>query len=280
MSPHGTVLIPVRNGAGLVSAAIESALRALDGNWQILVSDNNSDDGTALEIAGLDSPLLSSIHWGVSHPAIEHWSLALKHVQTAYVCILGHDDEFSSDFLICSTRALREDPGRDGYLPTVLNRTSDGKTCLAIRSWDFLKFSQLHGIRRFPYFRRAFPAVNCIYGVWSTKFLSEIFDEASTALSLTNPMSDRAIAARLLATGQIAALPSGHVFKAITASSMTYSRVREEVVAYHQIVSATSRSHPWTTRVLDQCSGLLMTATALFVSIAAAITRPVRGLLK
>ena len=279
MNDHlGTVVIPVWNGHELLDRSILSALTSLDSRWQILVSDNNSSDETAEIIQKyLDNDAVKAIKSPVTLPVIAHWAFALSKVTSEFVCILAHDDEISTDLLASATPLLEGEPVADGHMQSIQNCLPDGTLYTVTNGTDCARVTGKSGFQRWPYFQRAFPPVNCIYGIWQTTTISSAFISATQELDLENPMSDRALASKLLASTTIQTLACGSTIKHITSSSIRAPSLREELVAYRQIVRLTNRHSSYMTWIRDQISGNFFFLCASVFAFSAAVTRPFRA---
>jgi len=87
-----SVLLPTRNRLDLLRLAIETVRHQDYDDWEIIVSDNASDD----DIPGLvDSLADERIHYVRSDrliPVTDNWNLALAHCNGDYIIMLGDDD--------------------------------------------------------------------------------------------------------------------------------------------------------------------------------------------
>lgn len=106
-----TVVIPCRNGAGTIAGQLEAlAAQAWDGDWEVVVSDNGSTDGTAAVVAGFRDrlPALrvinSSARSGVAYARNAGVDAARGHS----VLLCDDDDEVAPGWLAAMAAALRE----------------------------------------------------------------------------------------------------------------------------------------------------------------------------
>jgi glycosyltransferase involved in cell wall biosynthesis len=72
--------------------AIPSVREQDDEDWELVVSDNCSADGTEAYIASLDDPRIVYVRTSEPLPVTENWQFALDHSTGDYVLMLGDDD--------------------------------------------------------------------------------------------------------------------------------------------------------------------------------------------
>ena len=87
-----SILLPTRDRLDLLKLAIES-VRLQDGaEWEIVVSDNASADGTSAYVEGLGNPRIRCYRSERFLPVTENWNLALERGTGDYLIMLGDDD--------------------------------------------------------------------------------------------------------------------------------------------------------------------------------------------
>lgn len=93
--PAITVIVATRNGAPLLQGLFDSLAAQTFHDFEVLVSDGASTDGTVpmLERASAILPLrvVSRADAGI----YDAWNLALAHARGTWVCFLGADDRFA-----------------------------------------------------------------------------------------------------------------------------------------------------------------------------------------
>lgn len=87
-----SVLLPTRNRLDLLSRAIETVRRQDFVNWEIIVSDNFSDEDVAGYIRSLDEPRIKYFRTENFIPVTDNWNTALDKSDGDYVIMLGDDD--------------------------------------------------------------------------------------------------------------------------------------------------------------------------------------------
>ncbi|HUR86503.1 MAG TPA: glycosyltransferase family A protein [Solirubrobacteraceae bacterium] len=92
MAPLVSVLLPTRNRLEYLRYAIETVRRQDDGDWELVVSDNDSEEDIAGHVAGLEDKRIRYVRTASFVPVTDNWNNALKHSRGRYVVMLGDDD--------------------------------------------------------------------------------------------------------------------------------------------------------------------------------------------
>ena len=87
-----TVLIPTRERAGTLRAAIQSCLNQQVSNLRVVVSDNCSGDDTAAVVSGFTDQRLEYVNPGRRLSMSANFEFALEQFRDGYVMHLGDDD--------------------------------------------------------------------------------------------------------------------------------------------------------------------------------------------
>ena len=87
-----SVLLPTRNRLDLLSYAIETVIRQDYTDWEIIVSDNFSEEDIGGYIQSLKDPRIKYFRTGKFVPVTENWTNALIRSDGDYVIMLGDDD--------------------------------------------------------------------------------------------------------------------------------------------------------------------------------------------
>jgi glycosyltransferase involved in cell wall biosynthesis len=105
-----TVGMPVRNGAPLLAAALESVVRQDFDDLDILVSDNASTDETPSIIAEFQrrDARIRSVRHAAAMPALNHFHWVKDQARGEYFMWAAHDDVRSTDFVSGLARGLDE----------------------------------------------------------------------------------------------------------------------------------------------------------------------------
>lgn len=92
MAPLVSVLLPTRNRLEFLRYALETVLRQDDPDWEIVVSDNDSEDDIAGHVASLADDRVRYVRTASFVPVTDNWNNALEHSTGRYVVMLGDDD--------------------------------------------------------------------------------------------------------------------------------------------------------------------------------------------
>ena len=87
-----SVLLPTHNRLEFLRYAIETVRRQSDPDWEIVVSDNDSEEDIESYVAGLADQRLRYVRTDTFVPVTENWNNALRHSRGEYVVMLGDDD--------------------------------------------------------------------------------------------------------------------------------------------------------------------------------------------
>ena len=86
------MLLPTRNRLDLLRYAVETVRRQDYEDWEIIISDNCSEDDIAGYVRSLQEPRVHYYRTDSFVPVTENWNNALKHCSGDYVIMLGDDD--------------------------------------------------------------------------------------------------------------------------------------------------------------------------------------------
>lgn len=92
-TPRVTVLVPTYNRAEWVGGAIASVLAQTYRDFELVVSDNCSTDGTHAVVEGIDDPRLRYIRRETHIGLNEHYNLCVSEIESEYFLIVPDDDE-------------------------------------------------------------------------------------------------------------------------------------------------------------------------------------------
>src|SRR3954469_20581515 len=87
-----SVLVPTRNRLAYLKNALETVRRQDYDDWEIIVSDNFSDEDIGGYVGSLDDPRVKYSRTDRFVPVTENWNNALERSTGDYVVMLGDDD--------------------------------------------------------------------------------------------------------------------------------------------------------------------------------------------
>jgi len=87
-----SVLLPTRNRLDLLKYAVETVLRQDYGNWEIVISDNDSGEDVAGYVRSIGDPRIRYFRTDRLVPVTDNWNNAIEKSTGDYVIMLGDDD--------------------------------------------------------------------------------------------------------------------------------------------------------------------------------------------
>jgi glycosyltransferase involved in cell wall biosynthesis len=104
--PIFSVLIPTKNRLDLLKDAIETVRRQTYDDWEIIVSDNNSDEDIGGYVSSLKDSRIKHIRSNKSLPVTDNWNRAIDASTGEHVIMLGDDDGLTPDYFTGMLSAL------------------------------------------------------------------------------------------------------------------------------------------------------------------------------
>ncbi len=115
-----SVLLPTRNRASLVRNAIETVRRQDHTDWEVVVSDNASEDDTRAVVESFADPRIVYGRTDSCVPVTENWNRALERSSGDYVVMLGDDDGLLRGHLSTLARLAAEHGTPDAFSTNAL----------------------------------------------------------------------------------------------------------------------------------------------------------------
>jgi glycosyltransferase involved in cell wall biosynthesis len=98
-SPFFSILIPTRNRASLLQTAIQSVLQQDFDDFEIVISDNCSEDNTRQVVSDFNDKRIRYIRTEEFLPIADNFEAALNHAKGKYASFLPDDDAYSKSRL-------------------------------------------------------------------------------------------------------------------------------------------------------------------------------------
>jgi glycosyltransferase involved in cell wall biosynthesis len=87
-----SIIVPVKNSLKYLPECIYSIIRQNYSDYELIISDDHSDDGTAEYLNTLNHPNIKVIHPDRCLSGVEHFEFAVKHASGEWLLTLGGDD--------------------------------------------------------------------------------------------------------------------------------------------------------------------------------------------
>jgi len=87
-----SVLLPTRNRLNLLKYAVETVIRQDYDNWEIIISDNYSEENIAAYVESLNDTRVKYFRTETFVPVTDNWNHALGKSSGDYIIMLGDDD--------------------------------------------------------------------------------------------------------------------------------------------------------------------------------------------
>lgn len=87
-----SVLLPTRNRLDLLSYAVETVRKQDYSDWEVIVSDNFSEEDIAGYVRSLNDPRIKYFRTDAFMPVTDNWNNALELSDGDYIIMLGDDD--------------------------------------------------------------------------------------------------------------------------------------------------------------------------------------------
>jgi glycosyltransferase involved in cell wall biosynthesis len=105
-----SICIPTYNSATFLAATLASALRQQFDDYEVVVCDNASTDGTPDLVAGLDDPRLQYRRFETLVGQAANWNRCLDLARGEYVLLLHADDLLADTYLAAAVPILDREP--------------------------------------------------------------------------------------------------------------------------------------------------------------------------
>lgn len=110
-----TIVIPVHNGMPYIKECLESALNQDYKNYNIIVLENMSNDGTVEYIESLNSDIISIVKSDKLLDINENWSRIKDLEMNEYMTILMADDKLEPNYLSLITELIKKHPNCNSF---------------------------------------------------------------------------------------------------------------------------------------------------------------------
>jgi glycosyltransferase involved in cell wall biosynthesis len=196
--PRVTLGLPVYNGAKYLERVLESALGQTFTDFELIISDNASTDGTqeiCQRFAQSDRRIFYRRNEANVGLAANH-NLLVDLARGKYFKWLAHDDECLPTLLQCCVEVLDAAPSAVAMVYTAVEKIDEAGTPLGVTS-DHVGSSSPYPWQRLLQFLHNASIFNFTYGLMRTDVLRR------TRLHGLYPMADRVLFAELAMCGEL-----------------------------------------------------------------------------
>jgi glycosyltransferase involved in cell wall biosynthesis len=160
-----SIIVPVYNALKYLPTCIETVVCQGAQNYELIISDDNSTDGTSEFLNSLDDPKIRVIRPGNRISMVEHFSWALNHARGEWIMFLGGDDGLQSYFFeLAETLTLQADKDKvrcivserayffwEGCDSLYGKIAVNYRACLGVKtlSWRYQSFLALFGFKTY-----------------------------------------------------------------------------------------------------------------------------------
>ena len=115
MNAKFTIFVPVHNGGGHLKRCVESVFAQTLQDFDLVVLENGSTDGTREWLANVRDPRLKVLPSERCLPIEENWGRVLAQPKNEFMTIFGHDDLMDPNYLAVMDAAVRRHPDASLY---------------------------------------------------------------------------------------------------------------------------------------------------------------------
>jgi glycosyltransferase involved in cell wall biosynthesis len=144
--PKFSIILPVRNGGQYVKECVTSILRQTYEDFELLVLDNCSNDGTTNWLQSLEDDRVKLFPSSKSLSIEENWGRILQIPKSEFITLIGHDDRLEAAYLEQMNLLIQENPQATLYQSHFNYINSNGeviRSCkpmpAALRTQEFLQ---------------------------------------------------------------------------------------------------------------------------------------------
>lgn len=167
--PLFSIVIPTRERVDTLRHAVQTVLTQTAPNWELIVMDNASSDGTPSFLGELKDPRIRTARSEERLPMSANWEKGLSLTKGDYVFVLGDDDGLMPDAIELATRLTSQFPETPissqpakWYWPDVINPAWRGITEVTLSNCYVLVDSR-HALRQLMSFTWHYHSLPGIY---------------------------------------------------------------------------------------------------------------------
>ena len=172
-----TIGMPVYNGERFIARALTSLIAQDFRDWQLVVADNCSTDGTCAVVEAIcrQDARIRLVRHETNLGAVGNFLYLAEQADTPFFMWAAHDDEWSNNYISACLSQLNAHPDIGFASGTVVNTDAEGRPVRAHGS--FAPFAVADRHQRISHFIRAREAdgkANMIYSVFRTPLIQTV----------------------------------------------------------------------------------------------------------
>ena len=113
--PTFSIILPVRNGGHLLKECVQSILNQTCNDFNLLILDNNSTDGTLQYLENLNDERIIIYPSLKDLTIVENWSRILGIKKNEFITLIGHDDILYPNYLEYMVELIKKYPDAGLY---------------------------------------------------------------------------------------------------------------------------------------------------------------------
>lgn len=113
--PKFSVILPVRNGGAYLKQCVESVLNQTYSDFNLIVLENSSTDGSAEWLEGLNHKKMQVITSGETLDICGNWGRITSIPKGEFITLIGHDDILLPHYLETMNRLIEQHPNASLY---------------------------------------------------------------------------------------------------------------------------------------------------------------------
>jgi glycosyltransferase involved in cell wall biosynthesis len=113
--PKFSIILPVRNGGEYLKECVNSILAQLYGDFDLLILDNCSSDGTGEWLASLNDERIKIFPAEEPLSIEENWARVKTIPKREFMTLIGHDDLLDQDYLMIMDKLITRHPSASLY---------------------------------------------------------------------------------------------------------------------------------------------------------------------
>lgn len=140
--PKYSIILPVRNGGNYIKECVNSILSQTLNDFDLLVLDNASTDGTAEWLNSLNDHRIKIYPSGKPLTIEDNWARVLTIPTNEFITLIGHDDLLYKDYLATMDALIKKHPSASLYQVHFNYINANGNVIRKCRAMDEVQYGQ------------------------------------------------------------------------------------------------------------------------------------------